>query len=68
MYYPNLLGEMAKKKVKQKDLAVVIGKEEQTMSKKMNGSAIFTLEEAKKISDYLNTDLSIEDLFRQEAE
>lgn len=68
MYYPNLLGEMAKKKVKQKDLAVVIGKEEQTVSKKMNGSAIFTLEEAKKISDYLNTDLSIEDLFRQEAE
>lgn len=65
MYYPNLLAEMAKKKVKQKDIASVIGKEEQTVSKKMNGSATFTLEEAKKICEYLETDMSINDLFMQ---
>ena len=68
MYYPNLLGEMAKRKVKQKDLATVIGKEEQTISKKMNGSAIFTLDEARKISEYLKTELTIEELFKQEEE
>lgn len=68
MYYPNLLGEMAKRKVKQKDLATVIDKEEQTISKKMNGSAIFTLDEAKKISEYLKTELTIEELFKQEEE
>lgn len=62
MYYPNLLAEMAKKKVKQKDLCAVIDKEEQTVSKKMRTCG-FTLEEGEKISAFLETDLPMNVLF-----
>lgn len=63
MYYPNLVAEMARKQIKQKDIAECIGKEEQTISKKMKGLNAFTLDEARKISDLLKTDMPIEELF-----
>lgn len=64
--YPNLLAEMARRKVNAKELAVKLGITQSTFSMKMSGKSVFSLNEAKRIKNILGTDESIEFLFKAE--
>lgn len=63
MKFNNLLLEMTKHGITQKDIAVLIGKTQKTVSQKLNGKIDFYMDEIIKIRNLLNPDLSIEYLF-----
>lgn len=65
--YPNLLAEMARRKITAKELAEKLGVTPTTMSWKLNGKSTFTLEEASQIKVILGTDVLIEELFQSEG-
>ena len=54
MKYPNLRAEMARRGMKQKDLANLLGVTEATVSRWLAGSRAMKLEEAKKVANELN--------------
>ena len=54
MKYPNLRAEMARRGMKQKDLATLLGVTEATASRWLTGSRSMKLEEAKTIANELN--------------
>lgn len=64
--YPNLLGEMARRKVRQRDIATLIGRKEQTITRKMKMGS-FTVGEALKIKAFLGTTEPLEVLFTWEV-
>lgn len=66
MTFPNLVGEMAKRGISSADLAKAINKTTGTFSAKLNGKYEFTLIEAFKVKQRLQTPLSIDDLFSKE--
>lgn len=63
MKFKNLLTEMFKHGITQKDIAVLIGKTQKTVSQKLNGKIDFYMDEIIKIRNLLNPELSIEYLF-----
>lgn len=63
MKFNNLLLEMTKHGITQKDIAVLIGKTQKTVSQKLNGKIDFYMDEIIKIRNLLNPELSIEYLF-----
>ena len=66
--YQTLKAEMARKNITNKSLATLLGKTEQTISFKMNGKnkeTGFTLDEASKIKDFLEVDMSLDELFEK---
>ena len=65
--YPNLRAEMARRNVTVHQLAIVLNVTSNTMSLKLKGKAPISLQEAIKIKDYLQTDLTLEELFRKEV-
>lgn len=64
--YPNLRAEMARRNITGYELAEKIGITNGTFSLKFNGKSEFTLDEALKIKNVLESDLSIEVLFSTE--
>lgn len=66
--YPNLEGEMAKKKITRAALADKIHKTPTTLSLKLNGKAPITLKECIEIKKALNTECTIDYLFEVEEE
>ena len=63
MKFNNLLLEMTKHGITQKDIAVLIGKTQKTVSQKLNGKIDFYMDEIIKIRNFLNPELSFEYLF-----
>lgn len=54
--FPNLLGEMAKHKMSQGNLADVLGVSRNTINKKLLGKTDWTIEEVEKICDFFKKD------------
>lgn len=61
--YSNLRAEMARKGIKVKDLAELLGVRRTTVSDKINGKYRFYYDEAKKIKETFFPDLDLEYLF-----
>lgn len=61
--FPNLIAEMARKGITQKDLCNCIKKDKSTLSEKMNGKREFKISEIKQIKDTFFPDLTLEYLF-----
>ena len=61
--YNNLRAEMARKGIKIKDLAELLGVRRSTVSDKINGKYRFYYEEASKIKKTFFPDLDLEYLF-----
>jgi len=66
--YPNLRAEIARRNLTNAIVANEINISESQFSLKMNGKYPFTLKEAISIRKYLNTTLSIEELFEMEGD
>ena len=66
--FPNLDAEMARHRITQGTLASVINVTPSTMSLKLKGKAPITLDEATKIRDAINKELSLEYLFATESD
>ena len=64
--FSTLRAEMSRKNVTCKNLAELFEMTPQTISFKMNGKSGFTLDEAKKIKDFLGVEMSIDELFEKE--
>lgn len=65
--YPNLRAELARKDISIPRLAELTGIKTTTLYDKYSGRTAFTLEEAAKIRDVLDLEMSIDELFRKEA-
>lgn len=71
--YNVLADEMKKKKINQRDIAILLDEHECNISKKINGmyssgyNAHFSLEEAIKIQEELFPDMSVNELFKTRA-
>lgn len=61
--FPNLRAEMGRKNVDLTTLAEVLGITLQTVSRKFNGKSEWTYNEAIAIKNYLDVDMSVEELF-----
>ncbi|RED54768.1 XRE family transcriptional regulator [Cohnella lupini] len=66
--YPNLAAEMARKKLKQQDIAVVLNVRSATVSNKLTGKSPLLIDEAFGIQSSLFPDLSLEYLFKRQAD
>ena len=65
MKFNNLLAEMAKLGITQKELAKLTGIKHQTLIKKLTGEKEFRLSDILKIRNLINPNLSLEYLFNQ---
>jgi len=63
VYYPTLVGEMAKREIPRKALAQAIGVCEKALRNKMEGKTAFTWPEVKTIRHTFFPDTSIDELF-----
>lgn len=66
--YPNLMAEMARARIQQKDLAAALGITEKTMSAKMRGEADFKLGEMRVIRNKLGKTMDYLFAVEQEAQ
>lgn len=66
--FPNLDAEMARRKIKQIELAKKIHKTPTTLSLKLNGKAPITLTECIEIKNAVNPNCSVEYLFAVDDE
>lgn len=62
--YPTLVAEMAKRRIKKKDICELLGISQKTLWNKIEGHSDFTLEEAKLVRKTYFDDMTIEELFR----
>ena len=62
--YPTLVGEMAKRRIKKKDICELLGISQKTLWNKIEGRSEFTLEEVKLVRKTYFDDMTIEELFR----
>lgn len=65
MKFKNLLAELARAGLSQKQLATGTNISPETLSKKMWGKSEFTLGQCKRIRDFINPDLKLEYLFQE---
>ena len=63
MQYLNLIGEMAKRKVKNESIAQELGIHRNSVYNKLNGESSFSVDEAIRIRDTFFPDLELEYLF-----
>lgn len=68
VYYPVLVGEMAKRQIKKKDVAECIGVCYKAFDNKLNGRTRFTWPEVKKIRNELFPEFQTDELFATAAE
>lgn len=64
----NLIGELAKKKIKNEEVAKLLDIHRNSVANKLNGDSPFTIEEAFKIQAAFFPKLSLEYLFDKEEE
>lgn len=62
--YPTLVGEMAKRRIKKKDICELLGINPKTLWNKIEGCSDFTVTEAKLVQKTYFDDIPIEELFR----
>lgn len=67
MGYPNLVAEMARAKIKIKDLMVVTGKSRPAVSNNLNGRGCFSVDESLAIRNAYFPKLSMDYLFSSTA-
>ena len=63
VYYPVLIGEMAKREIQKKELAKSIGVCENALTNKLSGKSQFTWPEVKKIRQQFFPDFPPDELF-----
>ena len=63
LMYPTLVGEIAKRGIAKRDIALGIGVTPRTLSKKLSGITPFTWPEAICLRDMFFSDMSVEELF-----
>lgn len=63
MVYSNLIAEMARKKIRQSDIADKLGNSISSISQKLNGKQRLTFDEAMAIHDEFFPDTDIKYLF-----
>lgn len=61
--YRNVRAEMARHGITLEKMGAAIGVSDSAMSQKLSGKCVITVEEAKKIRDFIDKNLSIEYLF-----
>ena len=66
--YPNFNGERARKGITLETIAEKMGKTIGTISLKLSGQSIITLDEAKELKKIVGTDLPLEVLFEKKEE
>ena len=66
--FPNLSAEMARRKIEQKDIAILLNRGNSDISLRFNGKRSWLLDEAKKIKKELFPDLSMDYLFETSLE
>ncbi len=65
MAYPTLTGEIAKRGIKKRTIAVSIGICPKSLSNKLNGKAPFTWPEVQKIKTQFFPDMELDELFAE---
>lgn len=68
VYYPVLIGEMAKRQIKKKDIAERIGICYKAFDNKVNGRTTFTWREVKAIRHEFFPELQTDELFATSEE
>lgn len=68
VYYPTLIGEMAKWEIQRKALAECIGVCDKAMRNKLDGKSPFTWPEVKKIRHRFFPDIPPDELFETRSE
>ena len=68
VYYPTLVGEIAKRKILKKEIAQCIGVCDKSLRNKMEGKVSFTWPEVKKIRREFFPDIQADELFMTSAE
>lgn len=63
VYYPILIGEMAKREIQKKSLAQCIGVCDKALRNKLDGKSPFTWPEVKKIRHSFFPDIAPDELF-----
>lgn len=63
VYYPTLIGEMAKREIQKKEIAQCIGVCDRALRNKLDGKAPFTWPEVKMIRHKFFPDVAADDLF-----
>lgn len=63
--YPNVIAEMARRKITLEIVAPLVNMTIATLSKKLNGESILTLNEAKILRDVVAPDMLIDELFEE---
>ena len=66
-FYPNLVGEMAKVGITQRELAKKTGRTQGTMSQKLSGKAKLTIDECFVIKRIIGSKLPLDILFSHEV-
>jgi len=61
--YRNLEAEITRKGMTKRELAKMMELAPSTMSQKLNGKAVFTYPEAKKVKEILGVEITLEELF-----
>lgn len=64
--YPQVRAEMARKNLIMSDIASHLGITLQTVSAKLSGKSELTVKEACKIRDYLNPEMTLDDMFKRD--
>ena len=64
--YPNLRAELARRNLGLQEIADLLGLTTSSASKKIAGKQTMTLSEAFKIQKWLNTDITLDELFKRE--
>lgn len=64
--FRNLRAEMTRKGINVTDLAKAVGMSTAAMYDRLNGKTGFTLDDAHKIRDVLDVDMTIDELFKKE--
>ena len=64
--YPNLEAEMARRRILKCDIAELLHRTNGAITTRMDGTSEWLVWEVKMIKEYLQTDMSIEELFESE--
>jgi len=64
--YPNLEAEMARRRILKGDIAELLHRTNGAITTRMDGTSEWLVWEVKMIKEYLQTDMSIEELFESE--
>ena len=64
--FPNLEAERARRRILKSDLAELLHRTNGAITTRMDGTSEWLVWEIKAIKEYLNTDMTLEELFKEE--